>query len=899
MAAHLDGHLAPLREGPIYVPDAKALLSCDGGVCPHDGSRLTFDPLSPEAHRCPVCHAVFTGERHHRAWIWRYHLWLSERAIHFAVMGGLERDAAALARAVDIVEAYAQRYRHYPNRDNVLGPTRPFFSTYLESVWLTQLVIALELVRQSRHSPLPPVSGQVDQMIEESASLIGSYDEWWSNRQVWNNVAMIAAGRHLGDRSLVTRGMGGQHGLTAQIKRAVSADGRWVEGENYHLFALHGFLLGAALLEEHGVNLYASPSTAQLGRMFTAPLGTILPDLTLPARGDSPFGVSVLQPRFAELWEIGWARTEDARLESLLTDVYAADAPEGADIGLEEIAELETNRPPSRVRRDRLGWKALLWMRPDPPDADARAWRAGSVLVSAEGPVILRPGPSRYVGLECSGGANGHGHPDALHLTLVDGRPWFQDFGTGSYVSPTLHWFRSALCHNAPVLVGIGQRQARGWCSAFDQVGLWTWARGSAPEIFGPQYTASRTLIAGPTYTLDVVHLAAPDDSVVDLPVHPLGALSLPEDVSVKPSSGLEVYGATGHESGYGAIEHAGVASHVPNKVQVRGDAGEILEIHLAPREEEQLFIARAPGPPTPIFGETGSLEFLVRRAAGSGRWVQVYTTRAGAVSGVEVEGEEIRVLTGGQADRFSFVTHGLDVALADGTVLHLSGILPQPSYRISGPQNQPVRLRCALLDREIALRDAFDRLPPAAVVSLGALSYRRSEGDYPGEASFSARVGLGAFGTKIYVSIEVLKATLVLRDQDAPALRLDNETSDIHADGVQCYFAWDAWSGYLVLPQPNEPTVRLQEVAGTAARPGRLQGAWTKTPTGYRVLLTFDVGETITVGREFPVNVVVNEMQEGRIRRAGQLALAGGGGWVYLRGDREAESDAAVAVVQ
>jgi hypothetical protein len=52
-------------------------------------------------------------------------------------------------------------------------------------------------------------------------------------------------------------------------------------------------------------------------------------------------------------------------------------------------------------------------------------------------------------------------------------------------------------------------------------------------------------------------------------------------------------------------------------------------------------------------------------------------------------------------------------------------------------------------------------------------------------------------------------------------------------------------------------------------------------------------------VGREFPVNVVVNEMQEGRIRRAGQLALAGGGGWVYLRGDREAESDAAVAVVQ
>jgi hypothetical protein len=43
----------------------------------------------------------------------------------------------------------------------------------------------------------------------------------------------------------------------------------------------------------------------------------------------------------------------------------------------------------------------------------------------------------------------------------------------------------------------------------------------------------------------------------------------------------------------------------------------------------------------------------------------------------------------------------------------------------------------------------------------------------------------------------------------------------------------------------------------------------------------------------------VVNEMQPGRERRAGQLALAGGGGWVYLRGDRESWVNAVRAEVR
>lgn len=116
MADHLYEHLDPLRRGEIYVPEQKALLSCDGGVCPADGSRLMFDPLSPHDHECPACHARYQGDRHHRAWIWRYHLWLSERAVHFALLGALDRDEDGFARAFAIAQ---------PRREPLPRPDRP------------------------------------------------------------------------------------------------------------------------------------------------------------------------------------------------------------------------------------------------------------------------------------------------------------------------------------------------------------------------------------------------------------------------------------------------------------------------------------------------------------------------------------------------------------------------------------------------------------------------------------------------------------------------------------------------------------------------------------------------------------------------------------------------------
>jgi len=119
---------APVLQRMPLIPESKALLTANGGVCPEHGVRLEFAPWSPTEHRCPRCGRRFTGERHDRAWAHYQHLWVSERAAHLATLGSMAGREDAAARANAVLQAY-RNYPEYPNRDNVLGPSRLFFST--------------------------------------------------------------------------------------------------------------------------------------------------------------------------------------------------------------------------------------------------------------------------------------------------------------------------------------------------------------------------------------------------------------------------------------------------------------------------------------------------------------------------------------------------------------------------------------------------------------------------------------------------------------------------------------------------------------------------------------------------------------------------------------------------
>lgn len=879
-AARLERLLGDLGLAHPYLPEAKALLSRDGGVCPHDGTRLTFDPDAPFAHRCPCCHATFEGERHHRAWVTRYQLWLSERAVHLALLGALGARRDLAERAGRILTAYAGQYHHYPNADNVLGPTRLFFSTYLESIWLVQVVVASAVLEAGHPDALTTAEwAAVRRMVGDSAALIAEFEEGWSNRQVWNAAALVAAGGWLGDARLRDRGWRGPWGL-ASLARAVDDDGLWHEGENYHLFATRGFLLAAEVIRWQGGDLYAG---TRLDRMYGAPLVTLLSDLTLPARGDAPYGVSVRQPRFCELWELGRARARDPRLDGILARLYAADGPELDDAGRRELAEQEINRPAHRQHRDRAGWKGLLWMRPDAPTPGDDG-TADSHLLELQGLAVLRPEGRRTALLECGRRAGGHAHPDRLHLSLAWETPVLADFGTGSYVSPSLHWYRSALAHNAPLPTGGRQDSVPAACDGFGSVEEWRWCRARADGLCGPHTGATRTVVAGTDFVLDVVDIRAPQGVMIDLPVHPL----IPLVGSAGTPAAAPGVAPVGHETGYDRVTAWREREAVDGRSPVAADGR--VAVLLAPRSGERILVAVAPGPPDADFADGAPLPFLVRRAAGSGRWVQVVAA-VGRQPAVRLNGDAIQVTLAGVITEVRLSASGAEVRCANGRRVVLPARQPSPAPPRRAPA-EPTVVRVPL----VPAAPTLDAWPDgAAWFALDAPNYRRSETPYGSHGPFRAGVEVVGHDDALVFRIDVVKRPVVVRAPDASDPRLDNEAADIHSDGVQCYVGDADWAGWVVLPDLESGGVRARGVVGTAGPERAVAGASRWTADGYQLLVRCPLGQPATPGDRVRFTVTVNEMRPERERRAGQLALAGGG-WVYLRGDRESSEAALVA---
>jgi hypothetical protein len=148
-----------------------------------------------------------------------------------------------------------------------------------------------------------------------------------------------------------------------------------------------------------------------------------------------------------------------------------------------------------------------------------------------------------------------------------------------------------------------------------------------------------------------------------------------------------------------------------------------------------------------------------------------------------------------------------------------------------------------------------------------------------------------------LWVRVRVAKPHVVVRAPGAPDPALDNETADIHSDGVQVFVGRDRWMGLLVLTDLPSGALRCAPVAGTAPLPGKPTGMSRRTDAGYEIRLRVPVGHTWRRGDRLRFTVTVNEMVPGRERRSGQLAMAGGG-WVWLRGDREHPAEAVEAEI-
>jgi hypothetical protein len=850
---HLATDIARVLAHPLYVPEGKALLSRWGAHCRDDEAELAFDPFSPHEHRCTRCGRVWNTEQTHRWWIYWYQLWLAERVLVMALQSGGGGSSAAEARALDTLAAIVERYQAWPNADNVLGPSRPFFSTYLESIWILQLAGAASLLEDEGRLPRALAADLRQRLFAPSAAIIADFDEGRSNRQVWNSAALYALGRILGDGAMARAAAHGPSGIIASLDHGLLADGLWYEGENYHWFALRGIAWGAELLRTAGdVDLWQDDGRhgAKFRAAFRAPVLTALPDFTFPARRDSKFGVSLRQRRMAELWELALAR-EDGKaagrqdgkfFASLLGHVYDPAVAEGSD-GWREITDVERNEPAHSVRRTTLGWKGWLWMAPELPPAEPDAWRPGTTHLEATGLAVFRRDEGRtYVSVDYGEPGGGHGHPDRLNLTAVlQDVPWLLDFGTGSYVAPSLGWYRATLAHNAPLVDGVSQAPAHGQCVAFDERGEYGWVCAMLPsETAFDAASLQRTVVVTPRYLLDIMQLRSETgDRQLALPWHGLGRAQADEQglVFTRPEG--------------------------------------TLRIHLSARQPFQVLVQRGAGPPGSAGGAAEEMDYAVALANGEAVTLVACLDPSGCVTEVECVEDDFLVRL---ADETVHVHRATDlgwlIEIDHGNPVELEGLRDLPEQAPIGHEEpQPPFTLAAGAPIELNRADQF----------------RRAEDPYPGPDAFSARATLQRHDETIHVTVEVTAPQPWFRPAEAVDPEWENENPDIHSDGLQVYVEFGGFFfGWLIVPDAEDlARLRVAAVRGTDGDAAMVTGgSWESTSDGYRASFDIAFPEPVTASLGF--DLYVNRAAASRERRTGQLVWSGAReARLYLAGDR------------
>lgn len=870
LANGLFAELQLLLERPPTVPPEKAVLSRAGGRCPADGTLLEYEPFDAR-HRCPRCGREYIGIEHDRFRLYWHHLWLAERTLHAALLGSLLGDLRCDALAAALLEQYADRYLDYPNRDNVLGPSRPFFSTYLESIWLLQLVLALDLLEQNEHasSSRTSLGARVrERLVAPSIELIASFDEGMSNRQVWNNAALLAAGRLLHQSDVVERAISGPSGVVAHLDRALLADGSWYEGENYHLFAHRGLWYGVQLAEQHG---FIVPRVLADRFMdgFAAPFRTILPDLTYPSRRDSQYAVSVRQLRFAESCELGLARGGDPRLVGMLARLYDPTVPRTRTGRAATSADVERNLPPSGLSRADLSWRSLLFARESLPVLVGTPLR--SDLLPAQGFAVLRRKDGEvYAALDFGHPGGGHGHPDRLDLLLMDGaRRWFDDPGTGSYVDRSLHWYRSTLAHTAPLVDGRSQPRVHGSLIAFEDAPRAGWVCAAAE--LAPALSVRRSIVVLDDYLVDLVQWEGEAAHDVALPLH--GVELVDGSGAPLPREPKPIVGGDGLEDGFDFLERtARVEAVAGDFARARSMGTGDPELRGWIRSEPRAEWWRADAPDVP--SRPGTVPMLLPRVAASrGSLLSVWSWRD-AVQEVAMEAEALVVLRrDGRRDYHR----------PAGAAWHIE---------LDAPRGARERVILGGLAREArqpepvppaAPRPAPTRLP--ASFNLGERHYRRAEQSWreAGAPAADVTISMGA-GRALVVDATVEPSSRLFVPEGA-VNELDNEPAAINGDGVQLYLGCgDVEGAWLLVPRAGSDAVWSTPVTGWGAGLA-VEAKWRPTSTGYRLAARVALPPGCTT---MALDVLINETAPGRARRRGQLVLSGAEGeFVYLRGAR------------
>jgi hypothetical protein len=271
-----------------------------------------------------------------------------------------------------------------------------------------------------------------------------------------------------------------------------------------------------------------------------------------------------------------------------------------------------------------------------------------------------------------------------------------------------------------------------------------------------------------------------------------------------------------------------------------------------------------------------------VRGAAGAIRSVWSWS---GAVAGVELEGDRVRISL---ADG----THHVHWRRNEGWQVDLLAPPARSSIDLGGLREEreteptAVGLYGDATTAAAAVRADLVGLP--RTFSLGEGHYRRSEESWREAGQPTAVVSLALERAELRIEAEVTKDKEPVFIPADAVNRYDNELPDINGDGLQVYVRIGDRSGaWVLVPEPAGGSVRMRSIPGWGDLSAP-RASWNATERGYAMRLALPVGDAGRNGVPIEVDVIVNETIPGRERRRGQLVMSGADGeFAYLAGDR------------
>ena len=507
--------------------------------------------------------------------------------------------------------------------------------------------------------------------------------------------------------------------------------------------------------------------------------------------------------------------------------------------------------------------------------------------MSGQGLAILRRDEGQlYAALDYGHSGAGHGHPDRLNFMLIHGaNRWLDDVGTGSYVDPSLHWYRSTLAHNAPLVNGRSQDRVHGRLVAFDEQESAGWVRASVDDA-APGVTLQRTIVAMRDYVVDEMTWRSDRDVDVDLPFHVDGELD-----GAAPWTPATPLGSDALEDGFRFLTEAESASGSGNVRLAARMGSAVADARVLVDVPNTWWRARSYGAPG-----TGTARFHFVRATGTAGRVTTVWDVLSVVDGIA------------QTDV------GVVVYRRDGSRHHHER--SAVAWRITADQANTRRttvLRGGVPAAERALHAARPARVPYVIprvsarhnvsplsFELGEPEYRRSEPSWLEAGKPAAIVTMAVDGDDLVIITSVKKRDVHFAA--AAALNpLDNEHPDTNSDGIQLHVtvlptsrsAAPIEMNWLMVPEGDASAARVTARVVGGAEPA-MRTAWSQTAGGYTVRWSATLGDLgIRPGVPFRLGLIVNDMAADRERRRGQLVLGGApGGFVFLRGDRMAADE-------